>query len=164
MPRYFRVDNLLDVQNWYLRQFDTGRRTTLAGIFLVLSAATLAGAAAVLTLARVTAEPTVVVTEALQTASSAKGTTATTANIHVTVTFRGLPPAQAATVAVIASNKVLASAAVTSAPDGTATSVLALSNIPTSKSIVIDAKAPHQYCQATLATGQGHPSLVCHAG
>jgi hypothetical protein len=165
MPRYFKLEDLRDVQAWYLRQFDTGRRTTLTGIVLVLFAAALAGSAAILSLVHTaTVGPTVVVSQTLQTAKGAKSTAAATANIHVNVTFRGLPPGQVATVAVIASNKVLASAAVTSAPDGTATSALALSNIPTSQRVVIDAKTAHQYCHAALVPGQEHPSLTCRTG
>lgn len=159
--------NLAEVRAWYRRQFDTGRYSTAAGTFLVICAALLAGAAAILSLSATTSEPSVTISRILQPSAGSQAPAASQAmtTLDVMVTFRGLPSGDDVTVSITArkTGQILATAAVTPAPGGTATSTLTISSVPSSETVEISAVAPGERCLATLGPNQDRPALTCQS-
>lgn len=159
------INNLVEVRAWYDRQFDSGRYATLMGTVLVIAAAILAGAAAILSLSSMSAHPSITITQELvpnKVLSPVHNTQ--TISINVVVVFRGLSPGEVATVTVSEVRKVIASSAVTPTPNGTATSTLAVSGIPTSELVTINIEAARQHCRASIGLGNDHPVLTCTVG
>lgn len=88
------------------------------------------------------------------------------AAVTVSVTFPGLAPGQPATVTLATTATpgtagVLARAAATANPDGTA-AVTLTARLPAAQTVVITATAPHKACQATLTPASAQPALTCH--
>ena len=159
------IYDLVQVQAWYRRQFNTGRYTTLVGTILVIAAAILAGAAAIRSLSSMSTEPSIAITQKLVSHSNISPTrNAQTVSIRLVVVFHGLSSGQVATVTIAEARKVLASSAVTPTLDGTATGTLAVSGIPSSKLVTINADAARQHCRASIRLQESHPVLTCTVG
>jgi hypothetical protein len=163
ISKHVNPENLAQVRAWYKRRVETRGYPTRAATFLLLVAAVLAGAAAVVAL--VTAapnEPTIAVTRALDrpTATLAGPATST---ITADVTFRGLSGGQGASITVTAagSPQVLASAAVTAGPDGTASRALTVTGVPAAEPVVVAARAGTEQCRARLSAGPVRPVITC---
>ena len=164
-PETDDIYDLVQVQAWYRRQFNTGRYTTLVGTLLVIAAAILAGAAAIRSLSSMSTEPSIAITQKLVSHSNISPTrNAQTVSIRLVVVFHGLSSGQVATVTIAEARKVLASSAVTPTLDGTATGTLAVSGIPSSKLVTINADAARQHCRASIRLQESHPVLTCTVG
>lgn len=164
ITRHLNPDNLAAVRAWYKRRIDTRGYPTRAATFLLLTGAVLAGAAAIVALA--TAAPnqaTIAVTRALDNATVTTPGTGTTTTITAEVTFRGLTSGQSATVVVSAAGtgRVLASAAITPATDGTATRTLTVSGLSPAEPVTVVARGGSQQCRATLGAGSARPVVTC---
>ena len=160
--------NLVEVKAWYRYQFNTRAYATRTATILLLLAALLAGAAAVAALITTNDNvPTINVTQTLQqgTASTSLGANAASSTVTVQVTFRNLASDQITTVTIATPGtaRVLASAAATPAPGGTAVINLTVSHITTTGPVIVIARAPNQSCRATLNLPvPSQPILTCN--
>jgi hypothetical protein len=59
------------------------------------------------------------------------------------------------------SGRVLASAAITPATDGTATRTLTVSGLPPAEPVTVVARGASQQCRATLGPGAARPVVTC---
>ena len=161
ITRHLNPSNLIEVKAWYRRQFATRAYPTKAATILLLFAALLAGATAATALtASPPATPTIAITQTFPPASPATG--ASTGQVTVTATFRGLAPGQAVTVTLTTAGRVLTRAVATPAPDGTAVVTLTATRLTVGQPVTLTARDPHQACQATLPPSPGQPALTCH--
>ena len=82
----------------------------------------------------------------------------------MTVTFRGLPAGQAATLTITSpgSAAALGRAAATGPPGGTTITTLTISAAPATRLVVVTATAPGQICRAVLTPDHTPPALTCH--
>jgi MFS family permease len=156
------TNNLLEVQAWYQRQFDTGRYTTTIGTVAVLIAALLAGAAAILSLTSRNTQPSIVITQTVNMNDNQSNVTSTQmTNITVVATFHNLLAGQVADITISEPHRLLASSAITPAVDGNGTSTLTANRIPATETVTIRAVAPHRHCQAVIRPGEDYPALTC---
>jgi hypothetical protein len=162
ITRHLNPNDRIQVKAWYQRQFRTRAYPTQAATILLLAAALLAGATAATALtATQPATPAITATQTLPPAAPARPAAASTGQVTVTVTFRGLAPGQAVTAALAASGQMLTRAVATPAADGTATITLAAGHLTTGQPLTLTARSPGQACQATLLAGPGQPTLTC---
>ena len=167
ISRRFNPYNLVEVKAWYRRRIETRAYPMLAATVLLILAALLAGAAAtVALLGAPPGEPTIAVTQTADPPGQASATTAAAVgdtSVTVDVTFPGLSTGQTATVTLTAlgTNRVLARAAATPGPDGTAKISLTAGHIPGAERITMDAAGGVQRCRATFDPAQSRPSLTC---
>ena len=100
-------------------------------------------------------------TQTLSPATPARPATASTEQVTVTITYRGLAPGQAVTATLATAGHVVARAVATPAADGTATMTLAADHLTTSQPVTLTTRSPSQACQAALPAGPGQPTLTC---
>lgn len=146
--RGLKLDNLAEVEQWYLRRFQ--RRAPLARIatILLVVAVACAGLAAVVSLLGGEDEaPTLAVT---QTADA----------VTVDLTFRGLDPGQIATATVKVDSQVVAVAAFGPGTDGTATRSFTVAKVAVGGVVSVYAQGGASTCTATLQPGAA-PTVTC---
>ena len=165
ISRRLTPGNLLEVRAWYHRQFELRAYPTQAATVLLLAAALLAGATAAATLLASPADtPTLTVTQTVQPPGPGTITATAQAAIAATVTFRGLAPGQVSTLTLSTpgTSHVLARAATTATPGGTATISLTDSHLTAAQPVTVTAATAAQVCRAVLTPARTQPALVCH--
>jgi len=169
ITRHINPANLAQVRAWYRRRIDTRAYPTQAATVLLLISAVTAGTAGAIALTSAHGgQPALTVSQTLDPADGSGATASAgvaTVTLTVAVTFRGLTAGQAATIVITtaAASHILASAAVTPAPDGTAASTLTVNRVAAASQVTISVTAGHQHCQATLDAAEGQPALTCAA-
>ena len=103
-------------------------------------------------------------TQTLQPARPGNPAATAQATVAVTVTFRGLAPGQVATLTLTTTGTttVLARAAATATPGGTATTSLTAGHLTAAQPVTVTAAVPGQVCRAVLTPARAQPALTCH--
>jgi hypothetical protein len=163
VTRGLNAGNLVEVRAWYRRRLAVRAPLAQAGTVLLVVAALAAGTAATI---RVVGgdpdDPTIAVTRTSPPAASTAATPATgTDTVTVEVTFRGLHPGDVATVRITAGTRVLARAAFTPGPDGTAARTLSVDHVDAAATVTVQATAGSRACMGTISAGAARPELPC---
>jgi hypothetical protein len=160
ITRRLNPANLSEVKAWYTRQFELRAYSAQAATVLLLLSTLLAGAAAATALLTAPANTAALTITQTRVPGGSAGQQAA---VTVSVTFAGLAPGQPVTLVLTTPGDAgaLARAAVTAAPDGTATTTLT-ARIPAARIVDVAVTAPHQICQATLSPAHPQPALTCY--
>lgn len=170
ITRGLNPNNLIEVQEWYERRFQARAPLTRAATGLIVLAVITAGTAGVSTV--VSADPgvpSIAITRTTTPADLAAeprdlSQTGGSDTVEVEVTFRDLAPGQVATASISTTDGVLAQAALTPTPQGTATRTLTAEQVATDVVVTVDANAGGWACTGTLTPGTTVPVVDCHTG
>lgn len=160
VTRGLNTNNLREVEDWYIKRFESRAPLTSAASVLLALAAASAGLAAILILTEVPDRPTFAVvrtTEAstpIESPATASGNTPATSALTVDVAFPGLDVGEVATTFVTVDGTVLADAAFSAGPGGTTTRTLTINRVPARGVIAVDARAGSVGCTARLDPGK----------
>jgi len=161
VTRGLNAGNLVEVRAWYRRRLAVRAPLAQAGTALLVVAALAAGTAATIqAVGGDPDDPTIAVT---RTSTPATSTAATTGadTVTVEVTFRGLQPGDVATVSITAGTLMLAQAAFTPGPDGTAPRTLSADHVDAAATVRVQATAASRTCMGTINPGAARPELSC---
>jgi hypothetical protein len=159
------IRNLAVLKGWYRDQFRRRAYPTRAATILLIAAILLAGAAAATALLQPPQHRPVI---ALSETATAPGATAGTsggglgATVLVEVTFHALDPGDTLILTVTSGTAVVARAAVTPQPDGTASRKVTVPGLLAGTAVEVVASAGGQKCLARLGPDVGsRPVISC---
>ncbi len=156
--------DLLAVEAWYQRRINIRGPLTVAATVLLVAAAGASTVAAGLALLGIPDQPpTIAITRTtpLQTNSATSARPQAVGAVTAEVTFRGLDPGATATVTIRSGRGLLAQAAFTAGPDGTAARILTAQNVPAIDTVMVDAAGDSWTCTSRLVSGMSDIALTC---